>query len=138
MKMKNQLSQAIFGFIASRVENGSTLPDFKADCDRETGEMVDTLRRVADILYGYGDKTFGDTAITINNEIYDAAMGACCRYQEDGYIKGFIDCLTITGNIMNSDIEKTEEKMPLIKTPEPAMFRNKQAVEKVMRQVLAV
>jgi len=96
--MNNSLIEDIDRFIMARVDAGNI----------ETGELIKDKKAMLDMLGDLsielkeaGSTMFGQTQLQIHEKIYNIIMDACCRYQENGYKKGFIDGLALT-NIINS------------------------------------
>ena len=96
--MNNALIRDINQFVMTRLDAGNIKT---GELEKDHNTMLDMLNDVAFELEKVGSTMFGQDKRRIYEKIYDVILNTCCRYQEDGFRKGFVDGLALT-NIIGS------------------------------------
>ncbi len=85
--MENGLLKDITQFAMTRVDRRPVTNEVKEQ-QKITFKMIEDI---TSILAKANITTFGAASHQIHENIYNPIMDLCCRYQEDGFLKGFTD-----------------------------------------------
>lgn len=88
---ENTLAKDLTNFIGGRLEGHSIYPGLA----KANNAATDMIKNISHILADVGNTDYGDTEISIIGELEDIVMRACCRNEENGYLKGFMDGLQL-------------------------------------------